>query len=333
MKTSIMNKSVIPFIFVAVAACTSTEKKDTNLVVIERLDAALDQILSIESSIEIIGEGYEWSEGPVWIAEENMLLFSDVPQNIIYKWTSAKGVEKYLTPAGFTGEGNREGSNGLLLNPVGNLVICQHGDRRMAVMTATLDDPKPTFEALADHYDGKKFNSPNDAAYDAQGNLYFTDPPYGLPGQDEDPDKEIPFNGVYKVSTEGKVTLLIDSLTRPNGIAFSPDQKYLYVANSDSNKARWYQYELNDSSIVSGKVLYDATALTETEKGLPDGLKVDAKGNIFATGPGGVFIFNSEGKLIGKIKIAEATANCALANNDKTLFTTSDMYVIKIDFK
>lgn len=328
-----MNKSILLLFCIALAACSTSEKEENSVVVIERIDAALDQILTTESSIEIIGEGYEWTEGPVWIADENMLLFSDVPQNIIYKWTAGNGVEQYITPAGYTGEGKREGSNGLLLNPVGNLVICQHGDRRMAVMTSTLDDPKSTFETLADQYDGKKFNSPNDATYDAKGNLYFTDPPYGLPGQDEDPQKEIPFNGVYKVSTEGKVTLLIDSLTRPNGIAFSPDQKFLYVANSDSKKARWYQYELNDSSIVSGKVLYDATALTETEKGLPDGLKVDAKGNIFATGPGGVFIFNPNGKLIGKIKVSEATANCALANNDKTLFLTSDMYIIKINFK
>ncbi len=317
----------------AIAACSTSEKDAASLVTIERLDSELDQILTTASAIEIIGEGYEWSEGPVWVEEENMLLFSDVPQNIIYKWTTEKGVERYLTPAGYSGEGKREGSNGLLLNPVGNLVICQHGDRRMAVMTSTLDDPKPTYETLADTFNGKRFSSPNDAAYDSKGNLYFTDPPYGLPGQDEDAEKEISFNGVYKVSTDGIVTLLIDSLTRPNGIAFSPDQKYLYVANSDANKARWYQYELNDSSIVSGKILYDATALTETEKGLPDGLKVDAKGNIFATGPGGVFIFNPSGKLIGKIKVSEATANCALANNDKTLFTTSDMYLIKIDFK
>ncbi len=328
-----MQKPLLFVVCVMLAACSTTEKDASALVTIERLDPELDQVLTTESSFEIIGEGYQWSEGPLWLEEENMLLFSDVPQNIIYKWTSANGVEQYLAPAGFTGEGKREGSNGLLLNPVGNLVICQHGDRRMAVMASTLDDPKPMYETLADEYDGKKLNSPNDAAYDSKGNLYFTDPPYGLPGQDEAPDKEIPFNGVYKVSTDGKTTLLIDSLTRPNGIAFSPDQKYLYVANSDSKKAKWYQYELNDSTIVSGKVLYDATALTATEKGLPDGLKVDAKGNIFATGPGGVFIFNPGGKLIGKIKVTAATANCALANNDKTLFLTSHMYLIKIDFK
>ncbi len=328
-----MYKPLVLLVCLAMVACTTTEKDETSIVTIERLDPELDNILTAESSIEIIGEGYEWSEGPLWVEEENMLLFSDVPQNTIYKWTAQKGIEKYLTPAGFTGQGKREGSNGLLLNPVGNLVICQHGDRRIAVMTSTLDDPKPTYETLADQYDGKRFSSPNDAVYDSKGNLYFTDPPYGLPGQDEDAEKEISFNGVYKLSPDGVVTLLIDSLIRPNGIAFSPDEKYLYVANSDANKARWYQYELGDSSVVSGKVLYDATALTETEKGLPDGMKVDAKGNIFATGPGGVFIFNPSGKLIGKIKITEPTANCALANNDKTLFTTSNMYLIKIDFK
>lgn len=330
-----MNKSVLFLAFVMLAACTPKEKDVSELVTIERLDPELDKILTAESSVELLGEGYEWSEGPLWLEEENMLLFSDVPQNIIYKWTPEKGVEKYLTPSGLTTDtrtGNI-GGNGLVLNPVGNLVICQHGDRRMAVMTSTLDDPKPTYETLADRYDGKKLNSPNDAVYDANGNLYFTDPPYGLPAEDDDAGKEVPFNGVYKVTPEGKVILLVDSLTRPNGIAFSPDQKYLYVANSDPTKARWYQYELNDSTVVSGKVLYDATALTATEKGLPDGLKVDAKGNVFATGPGGIFIFNPGGKLIGKIKVSEATANCGFANNEKTLFLTSHMYLIKVDFK
>ena len=148
-----MKKPVLLLFCFAIAACSTSEKEENSIVVIERIDAALDQILTTESSIEIIGEGYEWSEGPVWVAEQNMLLFSDVPQNIIYKWTASNGVQPYLTPAGYTGEGKSEGSNGLLLNPAGNLVICQHGDRRMAVMTSTLEDPKPTYETLADQYD------------------------------------------------------------------------------------------------------------------------------------------------------------------------------------
>jgi gluconolactonase len=198
-------------------------------------------------------------------------------------------------------------------------------------MDAPLDNPAPNFITLADRYEGKRFNSPNDAAY-YNGELYFTDPPYGLPKQDGDPAKEIPFQGVYKIKKDGTVVLLIDSLTRPNGIAFTPTGKMI-VANSDGQKARWYAYTLNDSTVSSGEIFYDATDLVPTEKGLPDGLKIDSKGNIFATGPGGVFIFNASGKLIGKIKLTNASANCALSADEKTLYVTNHMYVFRIKLK
>jgi gluconolactonase len=198
-------------------------------------------------------------------------------------------------------------------------------------MDAPLDNPAPNFITFADRYEGKRFNSPNDAAY-YNGELYFTDPPYGLPKQDGDPAKEIPFQGVYKIKKDGTVVLLIDSLTRPNGIAFTTTGEMI-VANSDGQKARWYKYAISDSTVLSGEILYDATDLVPTEKGLPDGLKIDSKGNVFATGPGGVFIFNSTGKLIGKIRLTNASANCALSGDEKTLYVTNHMYVFRIKLK
>lgn len=314
-------------------ACGPKEKP---FETIERLDPALDAILAKDAKAEIIGEGFEWSEGPLWVPSQNMLLFSDVPKNIIYKWTAEKGIEKYLSPSGFTGDSTRSkepGSNGLLLDDEENLILCQHGNRQLALMNSVIDSPKPDFTAIADRYKGKRFSSPNDAVF-YNYNFYFTDPPYGLPNQAEDSTKEISFNGVYMVPAEGDIKLIVDSLTRPNGLAFLPNQKTLIVANSDPDKAIWYAFDLTeDDSVTNARIFYDATALTKTEKGLPDGLKIDSNGNIFATGPGGVWIFNSAGKVLGKIKLPEATSNCALADDDKTLYVTCDMYVLKIKLR
>ncbi|TMI82045.1 MAG: SMP-30/gluconolactonase/LRE family protein, partial [Bacteroidetes bacterium] len=187
---------------------------------IERIDPGLDSIIDSGAKAEVIAEGFDWSEGPVWIESQKMLLFSDVPQNIVYKWTEEKGKEVYLTPSGYTDSmkrGGEMGSNGLLLDPSGNLVLCQHGNRQVARMDAGLRDPRPKFISIANNYQGKKFNSPNDAVYNSDGELFFTDPPYGLEKQLQDPKKEISFQGVYKVEKDGKIILLIDSLTRPNG--------------------------------------------------------------------------------------------------------------------
>ncbi|MBK7874007.1 MAG: SMP-30/gluconolactonase/LRE family protein [Saprospiraceae bacterium] len=318
-------------------ACKNTKPmEEQEKSPIERLDPALDAIISADFEMKVIATGYDWSEGPLWLPNQNMLIFSDVPKNTIYKWTEEKGAEVYLTPSGYLGSGyysKEPGSNGLVLDNQGNLVLCQHGERRMARMQAPLDAPKPDFISVADNYDGKKFNSPNDACYDSKGNLYFTDPPYGLPQYIDDPTKEIPFQGVYKVAPDGKVTLLIDSITRPNGIALSPDEKYLYIANSDPEKAIWYRYELGEDSLLSGGVFYDATPMVGQGKGVPDGMKIDRNGNIIATGPGGIFIINSDGKLLGRIRFEESTSNCALADNDKILYITNDMNIVQIKLR
>lgn len=321
-------------------ACTKKEQGKSDEVrtlgAVERLDPALDAIVKSDAAVEIIAEGFEWSEGPLWIEGQNALLFSDVPTNIIYKWTEAKGKETYLTPSGRTGSmpyGNEPGSNGLTLNSEGKLVLCQHGDRRVSIMDAPLTAPEPKFISIIDNYEGKKLNSPNDAVFISNGDLFLTDPPYGLPNNVDDSTKEIPFQGVYKVSNR-KTTLLTDTITRPNGIAFFPGDKTLIVANSDPEKAIWYAFDLADNGgLTNARIFYDATENAKTEKGLPDGLKIDKQGNVFATGPGGVWIFNREGKVLGKIKVTELTSNCAFSPDEKTLYVTADAYVVRVKLR
>ena len=306
---------------------------------IEKFDPALDNIVSSNAKIEIIAEGFEWSEGPLWVEQQNMLLFSDVPMNTIYRWTEGKGTEIYLKPSGYTGTEastvKEPGSNGLTFDGNGNLVLCQHGDRRMARMDAPVDRPGAKFVSLADNYQGKRFNSPNDAVFNSAGELFFTDPPYGLGTQDDtDPKKEIPYNGVYKVKSNGEVVLLVDYITRPNGLAFLPGEKKLIIACSDPDKPNWYIYDVQGDSLVNGKIFYSAVnEHNEKVNGLPDGFKVDRNGNVFATGPGGVYIFNSEGKKLGIIKFTESTSNCAFSPDEKTLYVTNDMYVVRVKLR
>jgi gluconolactonase len=330
-----MKKTILFLLAVAtVVSCKVTHELPT-VGSVERLDPSLDAIVGPDPKIEILAEGYEWSEGPVWIDSKKMLLFSDVPKNTIYKWTEKDGADVYLTPSGYTGsepsKSREPGSNGLTLDQNGKLVLCQHGDRRVSRLNADLDDPKPNFVTIADRHQGKRFNSPNDAVVRKNGDIFFTDPPYGLPEQENDSTKETPFQGVYKVSTAGEVTLLVDSITRPNGIAFTPDQKTFIVANSDPGKARWYAFDLTEGdSVVNARIFFDATEAARSDKGLPDGLRIDKQGNVFASGPGGIWIFSPSGKVLGKIRIPEATANCELADDDKTLYLTSDMYLIRV---
>lgn len=304
---------------------------------IERHDKALDAILSPTARAEIIASGHEWTEGPLWLEKEGMLLFSDIPRNTIYKWTEQKGTEPYLAPSGYTGTANRggeTGSNGLLLDRTGHLVLCQHGDRRLARMDAPLAHPMPRYVTIAGVFQGKKLNSPNDAVYNKEGELFFTDPPYGLEHNVDDPKKEIPFQGVYKVKTTGEVVLLTDTLTRPNGIAFLPGEKTLLVGNSDSNKPVWYAYDVKpDGEVHNGRIFYNAGGYERSWKGNIDGLKTDKNGNVFATGPGGLWIFNKEGKLLGKLRLDEAASNCALSPDEKTLYITNDMQVIRFKMR
>ena len=301
---------------------------------IERLTPDLDSWVAPDAKMEILSEGHDWTEGPVWVPELNAVLFSDIPPNSIFKWSEAKGPSLYLKPSGYTGEterGGEVGSNGLLLDANGSLVLCQHGNRQMARMEAPMSTPAPNYATLADRWQEKRFNSPNDAVYHQSGDLYFTDPPYGLEKNMEDPAKEIDFQGVYRLDQEGEVHLLTDELSRPNGIAFSPDYSVAYVANSDPERAIWMAYDVEaDGSFTNGRVFFDATDMVGQKPGLPDGLKVNNEGILFATGPGGVLVFTPEGKHIGTLNTGQATSNCAFGNEGSYLYITADMYLLRI---
>ena len=320
------------FLLIAVIGCKSN-KQYASIGTIERLDASLDSIISPNAKAEIIAEGFDWCEGPVWVEKNKMLLFSDVPTNTIYKWTEEKGKEIYLTPSGYTDtvkRGGEMGSNGLTLDINGNLVLTQCGNRQVARMDAPIDKPEAKFTPLASAYKGRKMNSPNDLVYNHKGELFFTDPPYGLEFKMDDPKKEMPYQGLFKVKTNGEVILLTDTITRPNGIAFLPGEKTLLVTNSDPQKCVWYAFDIGENdSLVNPRIFHSAIGYDTTLKGHPDGMKADKAGNLFATGPGGLWIFNKHGKLAGKLRLQNAASNCALSADQKTLYITNDMYVLR----
>jgi gluconolactonase len=295
---------------------------------IERRDPRFDQLVPRDARLEKLGDGYTWTEGPVWNRKENYLLFSDIPANSIIKWKAGAGMSLFLKPSGYTGSapftGREPGSNGLTYDAAGHLVMCEHGDRRVSRLEA--DGTKTT---LADRYDGHRLNSPNDLAFKSNGDLYFTDPAYGLPKTFDDPQRELPFCGIYRRSKDGKVILLTKDLKAPNGIAFSPDEKRLYV--SDSAQGLWMVYDIKaDGTLASGRVFFDAKPWTQVRKGAPDGLKVDRRGNLFASGPEGVYVFAPDGTHLGTILTGVPTANCAWGDDGSTLYITANTAVYRI---
>lgn len=304
---------------------------------IERLDPALDDVLAADAKLEKLAEGFDWSEGPVWVKKDRALLFSDIPPNTIYRWKEGKGVTLFLRPAGYHGtrtDLKEPGTNGLAIDRDGTLLMCQHGNRRIARL-ASWAQPAGKQIPLAERYQGKRFNSPNDLIVHPSGEIWFTDPPYGLAKTVDDPEKELPYQGVFRLDRKGAVSLLTDVLERPNGLALSPDGKVLYVANSHGPRAIWMAFDVGaDRTLAPGRVFFDATKLASKErKGLPDGLKVDARGNLFATGPGGVLVFSPQGKHLGTILTGEATSNCAWGDDGSTLYVTVDMYLARIRVK
>src|SRR3984957_6781409 len=311
---------------------------------VERLDAAADKIIPNGSALQKLVSGFTWTEGPIWI-HDAYLLFSDIPSNSIRKLTLPGTASIYLQPSGYLGKapfgGPESGSNGLTVDVRGRLVAAGHAQRDVYRIDS-LNDPAHT-TILADTYEGERLNSPNDLVYKSDGALYFTDPPYGLVTQkDNDPAKELKINGVYRLAgtleqkagappQRDKLQLLVKDLPRPNGIAFSPDEKYLYVNNSEPKKL-WMRYTVKpDGSITDGKVFFDATS--DTRAGAPDGMKVDQKGNLYSAGPGGVWIFSPEGKHLGTLDIPERVGNVAWGGADhKTLYVAarSSLYPITL---
>ncbi len=335
-------------LFTAFASIAQSPHAYPTIGQIVRVDPRLDRLLPADARIEVLASGFVWSEGPVWVPDSvttqnpagGFLLFSDVPSNTVFKWTEKNGVEPFLKPSGYTGLGaysEEPGSNGLTLDRQGRLIFCEHGDRRISAMPLRGGGGKVT---LADRYEGHRFNSPNDVVSHSDGSFYFTDPPYGLPQREKDPSRETDRFGVYRIAPAqagklGAVSLVVADLTRPNGIALSPDETVLYIGQSDPARPVIMAYPLRaDGTVGTGQVLFDGTALNR--QGLPgafDGLKVDRAGNLWATGPGGIVILTAKGELLGRISTGEATANVAWGQDGHTLYITSDMYLCRVKTK
>ncbi|MBV8552336.1 MAG: SMP-30/gluconolactonase/LRE family protein [Acidobacteriaceae bacterium] len=313
------------------------------LAKVERLSAEIDQLIPRDAELETLASGFKWTEGPVWIQPGGYLLFAEIPSNSIRKLVPGQAPTIFLQPSGYKGSapygGPESGSNGMTLDKRGRLTVAGHAQRdvwRLETM-----NPHGPVTILADSYQGKSLNSPNDLVYRSDGSLYFTDPPYGLRTQsDHDPEKKLDVNGVYRLPgafetkpdsapANDKLELLVRDLTRPNGIAFSPDEQYLYVNNSEPKKI-WMKYRVKaDGTLADGKLFFDATS--DTRKGAPDGMKVDRKGNVYSAGPGGVWIFSPEGKHLGTIDLPDATGNLAWGDADyKTLYITSSGNVYRL---
>jgi gluconolactonase len=306
-----------------------------------RVDPAANAIIPADAKVEKLAGDFQFVEGPVWVHSKGQgyLLFSDIPANVIRKW-DPKGVSVFLEKSGFTGADasnvggqtnngfgmvNLIGSNGITLDKQGRIVFCQHGDRQISRL-----EKNGERTVLASHYEGKRLNSPNDLVFKSDGSLYFTDPTAGLRLQDKDPAKELPFNGVYRL-VKGKVELLSKDFARPNGIAFSPDEKYLYV--NDTTKKIIMRFDVQpDGGVTNGQVITDMNS--DPAPGAPDGMKVDQKGNIYCTGPSGFWIMTPDGKHIATVKTKELPANLNWGDDDgKTLYLTArtGLYRIRLN--
>jgi gluconolactonase len=312
-------------------------KTDSAIGKVELYDTSATAFIDTNAAIQVIGRHYKWSEGPVWVAARQMLLFSAVRENTIYRWNGRDTPVQYLTPSGYTDTAFRDGengSNGLALDREGRLLLCQSGNRQVVRLNAPIDSPKPSFTVIAPNFQGKKFNSPNDLVVDSKDNIYFTDPIYGLPQHEHDPTRELTFEGVYRISANGKLTLLIDSISRPNGIALSNDGHTLYVGSSDDVHTRWYAYQLDSvGGIRSGGILLDGTSLKARAivKQGADGFKIDKHGNIFAAGPDGINIISPAGKLLGLIRVfGRPTSNCAFNATRDTLYITANDLLLRV---
>ena len=296
---------------------------------IVRHDPRFDKLVPPDATMEKIADGFTWVEGPVWSKKEQALLFSDIPANTVYQWKEGQGVRPFLKPSGYTGTapfaGKEPGSNGLTFDAQGRLVFCKHGDRQIARLEAD-----GTVTTLADRHDGTRINSPNDLVFKSNGDLYFTDPPFGLPKAFDDPGKA-PVQGVYRVSRDGKVTLLIKDLKAPNGIAFSPDEKILYVSDVDPKRAAWLAYDVkDDGTVTNGRIFADATRWRKDPFFGPDGFKLDKQGNLFGARPGGISVFAPDGTHLGDIELGGPTSNLNWGNDGSVLYITGGSSIYRL---
>lgn len=319
--------SVIPLLAALALAEAGPSAPRTTIA---RLDPRLDKLVPGDAHLERLQDGFDWLEGPAWSPALGSLLFSDIPRNAVYRWSPGSRVELFLQPSGYTGPspfaGREPGSNGLLFDSEGRLILCEHGDRRITRLEA---DGRKT--VLVDRYRGRRLNSPNDAVLSAAGDLFFTDPPFGLPGTFEDPKRELDFSGVYRLAPTGVLTLLTAAIRAPNGIALSPDETLLYVTDVDPARPAWLVYPLRpDGTLGPGRVFVDALPFTLVHAGGPDGLKLDDAGNLFAAGPGGVYVFAPDGTHLGTLSTGVATSNVAWGEDGSTLFVTAGSALYRI---
>ena len=325
-----LKDTILLILGIAISGCATTDGF-TTVGTVERSSESLAALVPANARIEKLADGFEWSEGPVWVSNGSYLLFSDIPNNTVYRWDEENGLQVYLRPAGYMWSdppGAEMGTNGLVIDAEGRLLMADHGNRQIV----RLDSTNFTRATLAARYNGKRLNSPNDLVIRSNGDIYFTDPPYGLRELNDDPAKELPFNGVYRLRPTGEVTLLTDELSFPNGIGFSPDERTLYVANSDPGRPIWMAFDVSPDGMTSnGRVFFDASDLVRAGmRGMPDGLVVDRSGNIFATGPGGVLVFNPAGDHLGTISTGELIANATFGDDGSTLYMTSDNFLARI---
>jgi gluconolactonase len=331
---------IVPLIAVltfAVAQASAQAQSEHVLPQIDviRLDPRFDKLVPINVKVEKIVSDRKWVEGPVWNRERGYLLFSDIPSNSVIQWQEGKGSRVFLKPSGYSGKtpfnGPEPGSNGLTFDPEGRLVLAQHGDRRVGRLEK--NGRKTT---LADRYEGRRINSPNDVVFKSNGDLYFTDPPFGLPKAFEDPTKELPFQGVYRFAKSGKLTLIIRDIKAPNGIAFSPDEKKLYLSDVNYERSAWLVYDvLSDGTVTNGRVFADASKWKKPPFFGPDGFKIDKGGNLFGARPGGVSVFAPEGTHLGSLEMGHPTSNVAWGEDGSTLFIAAGttIYRTKLNTK
>lgn len=303
--------------------------------VFEIYDDSVQALLENQPALEVLADGLGWPEGPLWVEELNSLLFSDIEQNKIYRWQNEEGLSVYVSPSGHNPDGvnaSWRGSNALLVNN-GELIIASQGGRTLMKMNAPLNSPKPAYSHIVERFQGKKLNSPNDLLMDSAGNIYFTDPPYGLDGFETSPALELDFFGVYRLTTTGMLELLVHDLKKPNGIALDEKGRKLLVSDSHPGKSQIMIYDLkDDGGVRNGKLFFDAVAYEKQGPGSTDGLEIHSSGMIFATMPNGVGILNWDGKLLAYLAMGQVT-NVAFNPDESMLFITGPEHLYRMQLK
>ncbi|MDO7873472.1 SMP-30/gluconolactonase/LRE family protein [Hymenobacter sp. ASUV-10] len=322
---------LLPFLLGTTLVASAQGSRSTHIGHLTWHSPAFTQLVPANAQIEVLAAGLGHLEGPLWVPDSSMLLFNDTKTQTLYRWTETRGLSKFLEKSGYTGRlpySEEPGSNGLALDGRGNLLLCEHGDRRLARLPLAGKSGKMT---VTDNFEGRRYNSPNDLLPHPNGSLYFTDPPYGLPQQERDPQRDIAVAGVYRLDPKGVVTRELSDLSRPNGLAATADGRTLYVSESDSLRPRIWAYEVKPSGqLGKGRVFFDMTTLSRRFKEQPDGLKVDRAGNVWATGFGGISVISPAGKLLGSIDTGEVIANCAWGDDGRTLYIASGAFLCRL---